>query len=146
VHDDNCWMMGGVAGHAGLFGHLSAVHEAVCSWMNAIKGSEDHGLGISTGLIRKSVDHGWMHAEGSRVLGWDTPSPGASTSGRFFGPESIGHLGFTGTSVWMDPQEEVVITLLTNRVCPSRENWGIRRLRPALHDAAWEWAKLNMPA
>ena len=138
VHDDNCWTMGGIAGHAGLFGTLDAVHNAGQSWLRALTESSGE-LGLSAALVQDCLDRKWMHAEGSRVLGWDTPSPGGSTSGQFFGPRSFGHLGFTGTSLWIDPETEVVMTLLTNRVCPRRDNWGIRKLRPALHDAAWNF-------
>jgi CubicO group peptidase (beta-lactamase class C family) len=70
----------------------------------------------------------------SRALGWDTPSPNSS-SGRFFSRKSIGHLGFSGCSLWIDLEAEVAIVLLTNRTWPDRKNQGIRVLRPIFHDA-----------
>ncbi len=139
VHDDNCWTLGGVAGHAGLFG--TAVD--VLTLGRALLGTW-HGrtgdLGVGTELMRTACATRWMHPQGTRVLGWDTPTPGASSAGRFFGRRSIGHLGFTGTSLWLDLEREVGIVLLTNRVCPSRENVRIRAFRPAIHDAAWAFA------
>ena len=140
VHDDNCWSMGGIAGHAGLFGHLDAVHEVGRNWLAAANG-QGAQLNLSDTLVVEAINREWMHESGSRVLGWDTPSPGGSTSGQHFGPRSFGHLGFTGTSLWIDPDAQIVMTLLTNRVCPTRENWGIRKLRPALHDAGWRFLK-----
>ncbi len=136
VHDDNCWTMGGAAGHAGLFGTLSDVHSAARAWLDASLGRETP-LVTDAAIVTDALDRRWMHPRGTHVLGWDTPTPGASSSGRRFGRRAFGHLGFTGTSVWVDPETEVVATLLTNRVCPTRDNPGIRVFRPQLHDAAW---------
>ncbi|MCA9541193.1 MAG: serine hydrolase [Myxococcales bacterium] len=136
VHDENCWVMGGIGGHAGLFGTLPAVHHLARRWLQTIRG-EDAGLGLRLDLAMAATDRKWMHPRGTRVLGWDTPTPGRSSAGRHFGRNAIGHLGFTGTSIWLDPDADVVMVLLTNRVCPSRENQGIRALRPTLHDAGW---------
>jgi CubicO group peptidase (beta-lactamase class C family) len=68
-------------------------------------------------------------------MGFDAPTPGASSSGRFFPFRSVGHLGFTGTSFWMDLERQIIVVLLTNRVHPSRRNERIRAFRPLLHDA-----------
>ena len=77
----------------------------------------------------------WPAAEGApRGLGWDKPSE-PSSCGRYFSPASYGHLGFTGTSVWIDPEKSLYVVLLTNRVHPSRSNESIREVRPAVHDA-----------
>ncbi|SLM28961.1 hypothetical protein MTBBW1_1650003 [Desulfamplus magnetovallimortis] len=73
-------------------------------------------------------------AAGEMVAGFDTPSPSGSSSGQYFSPESLGHLGFTGTSFWMDIQKELIVVLLTNRVHPSRKNDKIRQFRPMIHD------------
>jgi CubicO group peptidase (beta-lactamase class C family) len=70
----------------------------------------------------------------SWALGWDTPSAENSSSGRHFSPAAIGHMGFTGTSIWIEPEREIVVTLLTNRVHPHRDNQAIRELRPRIHD------------
>ena len=137
VHDENAWVCGGIAGHAGLFGRLADVmafgRAVVAGWHD-----ESNPLGIGAALWRTATAPRWLHPAGTRVLGWDTPSPGQSTAGRRFGPQTIGHLGFTGTSIWIDLPARVVMVLLTNRVCPSRQNLGIRALRPAIHDAAWD--------
>ena len=77
--------------------------------------------------------------QGTRVLGWDTPTPGRSSSGRYMTRKAFGHLGFTGTSIWIDPEQDLCIVFLTNRVCPTRENAKIRSLRPLVHDLAYEW-------
>ena len=138
VHDENAWIMGGVAGHAGLFGNLEAVLAQGRRWLHALRGRSD-ALGIGPSLARAAIDRRWMHPRGTRVLGWDTPTPGRSSSGRGFGRRAVGHLGFTGTSIWLDPDRGVVMALLTNRVSPSRSNTAIRRCRPRIHDAGWRW-------
>jgi len=74
-------------------------------------------------------------ADSTRALGWDTKSPEHSTAGSFFSPDSFGHTGFTGTSIWVDPERELFVILLTNRVHPTRENQLIRQARPAVADA-----------
>jgi CubicO group peptidase (beta-lactamase class C family) len=70
----------------------------------------------------------------SRALGWDTPSS-PSQSGKYFGPHSFGHLGYTGTSLWIDPNRQLSLTLLTNRTWPNCQNQAIKKVRPAFHDA-----------
>lgn len=144
VHDDNAWTLGGLAGHAGLFGTLDATLDAALLWLRALNG-DDAALGVPADLVTTWCDRRWMHPHGTRVLGWDTPTPGASSAGSQFGRRSIGHLGFTGTSLWIEPTAEVVMVLLTNRVCPSRDSAGIRAYRPALHDAGWAWMRAQDP-
>jgi len=136
VHDENAWTLGGVAGHAGLFGRADDVAAFGVSLVEALHGRTS-AFGVDTLLLNEAISRRWVHPRGSRVLGWDTPAPIGSSAGRRFGPRAFGHLGFTGTSIWIDPDAEVVIVLLTNRVCPSRADTRIRGLRPALHDAAW---------
>ena len=136
VHDDNCWTLGGVGGHAGAFGTLDATLEAARAWLKAAQG-DGSVLKLPDALIASSLSSRWRHPLGGRVLGWDTPSAVGSTAGQHFGRRSFGHLGFTGTSIWIDPDADVAMVLLTNRVCPSRESTGIRWLRPQVHDAAW---------
>ncbi|HJU10745.1 MAG TPA: serine hydrolase, partial [Candidatus Binataceae bacterium] len=72
------------------------------------------------------------------ALGWDTPSTEYSSSGHHFSSAAVGHLGFTGTSIWIEPEREIVVSLLTNRVHPRRDNQGIRDLRPRIHDLVME--------
>lgn len=136
VHDDNCWTMGGVGGHAGLFGTLDATLRAGQAWLRAARG-DGSALKLADDVVPMSLGARWRTALGARVLGWDTPAPVGSTAGSRFGRRAFGHLGFTGTSMWIDPEADVVMVLLTNRVCPSRDNLGIRWLRPQIHDAAW---------
>jgi CubicO group peptidase (beta-lactamase class C family) len=131
VNDDNASAMGGVAGHAGLF----APAEDVASFAHAMLGARpdifrDESLAIFT---RRDT----QPPETSRTLGWDTPNQN-SLAGRHFLPGSFGHLGFTGTSLWIDRQREISITLLTNRTWPDGTNIGIRQVRPAFHDAIME--------
>jgi CubicO group peptidase (beta-lactamase class C family) len=73
----------------------------------------------------------------SRALGWDTPSS-PSQSGRYFSPRSYGHLGYTGTSLWIDPERDISVTLLTNRTWPDCANQSIKQIRPRFHDAVLE--------
>jgi serine-type D-Ala-D-Ala carboxypeptidase len=133
VHDDNCWSMGGIAGHAGSFGTLEAVHRLSCAWLAALKGNTNP-LGISKHVIKGSLSSQYGHFDRSRILGWDRTAESGSCAGDFFTPNSYGHLGFTGTSIWLDVEQDIAVTLLTNRVSPSRDNLNIRWLRPSLHN------------
>jgi CubicO group peptidase (beta-lactamase class C family) len=129
VHDDNAWAMGGVAAHAGLFGAAASVAALARAWWQAPR----------TGFLPRDLrDAAWSvpKGEGTHVLGWDTVSPGKSSAGASLSPRSVGHLGFTGTSLWIDPGRATSIVLLTNRVHPSRKDDRIRALRPRIHDAA----------
>lgn len=130
VHDPNAWALGGVAGHAGLFG--SARDLAVFAQM-LLNGGE-YG---SVRILRPQTIARWTAPQGpgaSRALGWDTPS-GQSSSGRFFSPRSFGHTGYTGTSLWMDPERGVFVILLTTRVNPTAANQKQAPLRRAVADA-----------
>ena len=135
VHDEHAAILGGVSCHAGLFGTAKAVLTASQVWLSAVRGD------VSP-LPRKwarEFAHRQKFAPGSSwALGWDTPSTGPtgepSSSGQFFSASSFGHLGFSGTSVWMDPERNLIVVLLTNRVHPTRKNNLIRQFRPGLHD------------
>ncbi len=129
VHDDNCWASGGYAGHAGAFGTAE----------NLLR----FGKRLLEGFVARDVlREAWSPVgipEGcTRTLGWDTPSGDAPAFGRRFSPRSVGHVGFTGTSIWIDPVSEVVVTLLTNRVHPNRHPTAIRAFRGRFHDALAE--------
>ena len=132
VHDDNCHAMGGVSGHAGLFSTAMEVHllarEIAAAW---------HGKGacLSRGVIRRFLGRTSGPPTTTRALGWDTPSAGNSSAGAHFGPHSVGHLGFTGTSLWIDLPRRTWVVLLTNRVFRGREPNPMPKLRPRLHDA-----------
>ncbi len=140
VHDDHAWLMGGVAGHAGLFASAGDVLTLADAWLRAWHGEQ-------TIFEPAVVQRFWQRvhpddAARTWALGWDTPTPGASTAGKWFSPRSFGHLGFTGTSVWIDAERRIIVVLLTNRIHPTRENEGIRAFRPAFHDLVME-ALLN---
>ncbi len=131
VHDDNCRALGGVAGHAGLFGNIDGVVQWCEHILSQIKGRTIHpsfGNEILREAMIKVGNSSW-------TSGFDTPSIKGSSSGRFFSPLSIGHLGYTGTSFWIDPQKDIVVVLLTNRVHSSANNNElIRKFRPLFHD------------
>jgi serine-type D-Ala-D-Ala carboxypeptidase len=134
VHDENCLAMGGVAGHAGLFGTASEVVTVGERLLRAYHGATDECLKPTT------VRTLWQPSrviDSTRTYGWDQPSAIGSSAGSRWPRTSIGHLGFTGTSLWMEPERRVVASLITNRVCPDRGNERIRGVRPALHDAIW---------
>lgn len=130
VHDPNAWAIGGVAGHAGLFG--SARDLAVFAQM-LLNGGEYGAVRI----LRPQTIARWTApqvAGSSRALGWDTPS-GESSAGRFFSTRSFGHTGYTGTSMWVDPERGLFVILLTTRVNPTAENQKQAPLRRAVADA-----------
>jgi CubicO group peptidase (beta-lactamase class C family) len=124
-------VLGGIAGHAGLFstaGDLALFAHAMLNDGYPILRPE---------TVRLFTQREEMPAGTSRALGWDTPSS-PSQSGRHFGPRSFGHLGYTGTSLWIDPERHLSITLLTNRTWPDCQNQAIKRVRPLFHDAVIE--------
>jgi CubicO group peptidase (beta-lactamase class C family) len=131
VQDENASVLGGVAGHAGLF----ATVEDVAVFANAM-------LNGGQPVVRSSTLNLFTQRETapsgtSRALGWDTLSS-PSQSGKYFSSRSFGHLGYTGTSLWIDPQRQLSITLLTNRTWPDCSNQAIKRVRPRFHDAVVE--------
>lgn len=131
VHDENAWVMSGVAGHAGCFATAEdVVTFGQCMLSGGSPLFDAHTVEIFT---RREV-----FPEGtSRALGWDTPSS-PSQSGKYFSPTSYGHLGYTGTSLWNDPERQLSVTLLTNRTWPDRSPQAIKQIRPAFHDAVIE--------
>jgi CubicO group peptidase (beta-lactamase class C family) len=130
VHDDTAWAMGGVAGHAGLFGTARGVHRFCARWLALREGS--------AGPVPRALVEETFRRQGApgttRTLGWDTPSPDASSAGTRLSRDSIGHLGYSGTSMWIDPGRRLIAVLLTNRVHPTRENKRIQAFRPRFHD------------
>ena len=131
VQDENAFFLGGVAGHAGLF---STAEDVACFAHVMISGGSPILRPETIGLFtqREPTPSGT-----SRALGWDTPSA-PSQSGTHFGPHSYGHLGYTGTSLWIDPDQQLSITLLTNRTWPDCSNPAIKQVRPRVHDAVIE--------
>jgi CubicO group peptidase (beta-lactamase class C family) len=129
VHDENAWAMGGVSGNAGLFS--SARDLAVFAELLL-----DGGAYAGVRLLRPETVARWTARQtpaSSRALGWDTPAP-RSSAGRFFSPRAFGHTGYTGTSLWVDPERGLFVLLLTNRVHPTRENAQIGPLRREVAD------------
>jgi len=130
VHDENCRAMGGVAGHAGLFGTIDGVLQLCDHLLRQFRGEEEHPA-YSNEQLHNILSR---HDNSTWTYGFDTPSTIGSSSGHFFSNQSVGHLGFTGTSFWIDLQEGISVVLLTNRVNPTRENEKIKFFRPAFHD------------
>lgn len=129
VHDENAYVLGGIAGHAGLFGTALSVSRVSEAWLQAVLG---HTSMLPTTLAQRFVKR--QDSSGSSWgLGWDTPSS-PSSSGLHFSPKSFGHLGYAGTSLWIDPVRELEVILLSNRVHPTRKNKQIQEFRPKLHD------------
>jgi CubicO group peptidase (beta-lactamase class C family) len=135
VHDENCHLLGGVAGHAGLFSTSDDLDRIAAELFEASCGRS--GL-FSAPSMKTFFERQGSPAQGTWALGWDTPSEEDSTAGRYYSKNSFGHNGFTGTSLWMDFERNISVVFLTNRVHPSRENTAIRGLRPQVHDAVFE--------
>jgi len=133
VHDENAHAMGGVAPHAGLFSKAEDLARFAQLLLNG--GVLEHRRIVS----RATVEHFTRQAgipNSTRALGWDTRSlDGYSSGGTLLSEHAFGHTGFTGTSLWIDPERELFVILLTNRVHPTRDNKLIRDVRPALADA-----------
>ena len=134
VHDPNAWCMGGVAGHAGLFSSADDVMRYARSLLDVWHGRSQ---ALPQALLRSFTERQDLPADSDWALGWDTPTPGASSSGRYFGARSIGHLGFTGTSLWIDLEREVVVVMLTNRIHQVAKRSRFE-LRPRVHDLILE--------
>jgi len=138
VNDDNAWAVGGAAGHAGLFSTAREVAAQGQAWLDALHGR--------SALLRPETAARFAARDATpgseRTLGWDTPSPGGSTLGSRLGRGrrgAIGHLGYTGCSLWIDVDREVVCALLTNHVHPAgRDQPRINAFRARFHDAVAE--------
>jgi CubicO group peptidase (beta-lactamase class C family) len=133
VHDENAAAMGGIAGHAGLFGTAESVLAVSGAWLRGYHGRESI---LDAKLVRQFTTRQESAAQSSWALGWDTPSV-PSSSGSSFSEQSFGHLGYTGTSLWIDPLRELEVVLLSNRVHPSRRNEKIKTFRPYIHDLVY---------
>ena len=134
VHDENAFAIGGVSGHAGLFSTAPDL-AAFCQML--LNG----GVYAHQRILRRATIAQFTVPQqlsgGTRTLGWVVPTEGSS-SGHYFSAHSFGHTGFTGTSIWIDPDRQLFVVLLTNRVNPTRENHKIAEVRPALHDAVMQ--------
>jgi serine-type D-Ala-D-Ala carboxypeptidase len=156
VQDEHAWLLHGAAGHAGLFSNVrdllrfSAEILAAAGRKEEPDRAEPNPVLPGKGLFGAKTIALFAQRQppegSSRALGWDTPSANSS-SGRHFSPQSIGHLGFSGCSLWIDLEQQLAVVLLTNRTWPHRENQLIREVRPAFHDALLEaWNKTETQA
>jgi beta-N-acetylhexosaminidase len=134
VHDENAFAIGGVSGHAGVFS--SAPDLAAFCQMLLNGGVYGHQRILKRATIAQFTTPQQL-SSGTRTLGWAVPTEGSS-SGHYFSAHSFGHTGFTGTSIWIDPDRQLFVVFLTNRVNPTRQNMKIQQVRPALHDAVMQ--------
>jgi CubicO group peptidase (beta-lactamase class C family) len=134
VHDENAYAVGGIEGHAGLFGSAAAIHRLLIELLFTYHGQK------GADLFNKDLLHQFFKRlpETDKALGFDTPSEKGASCGTIFSRNSVGHLGFTGTSFWMDLDRSVIVILLTNRVHPTRNNERIKKFRPKLHNRVME--------
>lgn len=134
VHDPNCFAMGGVAGHAGLFSTADDVMKFAQRFLDAYHGRNPS---LPPERVREFCEKQLMPESSDWAIGWDTPTQGISSSGQHFSEKSVGHLGFTGTSLWIDLERELVVVMLTNRIhqVVKRSRFD---LRPKVHDAIVE--------
>jgi CubicO group peptidase (beta-lactamase class C family) len=142
VHDENAWALSGhgASGHAGMFG---TVHDVLGFGLAVLDALAGRSSWLSSRAVQTLVK---PRPGGTLCAGFDRKSEGASSAGALSGPETFGHLGFTGTSLWCDPGAGVASVLLTNRVCPTRDNPRIRAARPLVHDALFGAARRLLPA
>ncbi|HVZ82449.1 MAG TPA: serine hydrolase domain-containing protein [Terracidiphilus sp.] len=130
VQDEHAWLLGGVAGHAGLFSPVADLLRFAEAILQSAKGA--------SGLFAPETVAAFAERQppsgSSRALGWDTPSP-ESSAGELFSQHSIGHLGYSGCSLWIDLDADIAVVLLTNRTWPDCKNQMIRTVRPAFHNA-----------
>lgn len=131
VQDDNAYAMGGVAGHAGLFSTARDIHLFLTRLKDSIR---DRQPFLPVSVVQEFLTRDETVKGSTYALGWDTPSSENSSAGSYFSAHSVGHLGFTGTSVWWDLEKDCHIIFLTNRVHPSRSNDKIKEFRPYIHD------------
>ena len=131
VHDDNAYAMGGVAGHAGLFSSARDVHAFLVRMNQCLHGKDSF---VPQSVVQEFLTKDASSSHTNFALGWDRPSAEKSASGSLFSSRSVGHLGFTGCSIWWDLEKNCHIVLLTNRVHPSRKNEKIKDFRPQIHD------------
>jgi CubicO group peptidase (beta-lactamase class C family) len=131
VHDDNAYAMGGVAGHAGLFSSARDIHAFLLRLRRALRGEDGF---VPATVAREFLARDETVKGANFALGWATPAAENSASGTCFSPRSVGHLGFTGTSVWWDLEKDCHVILLSNRIHPTRNNDKIKAFRPYIHD------------
>ncbi|HEX4311502.1 MAG TPA: serine hydrolase domain-containing protein [Acidobacteriaceae bacterium] len=136
VQDENCFVLGGVAGHAGLFANVRDVL-GIAQCILAQGHTPDGPALFRPATVEQFATRHESPDGKFRALGWDVPTE-SSSSGHYFGPRSIGHLGYSGCSLWIDPDQDLAVALLTNRTWPDRSNQAIKQFRPVFHDAVVE--------
>jgi CubicO group peptidase (beta-lactamase class C family) len=132
VHDENAYALGGYSGHAGLFGTALGIFTLTTELVNIYHGYSSGPLKAKT--VRTFFSRQEIVSGSTCALGWDTPSEENSSSGSNFSSNSVGHTGFTGTSIWIDLEKNITVIFLTNRIHPSRSNEKIKDFRPKLHN------------
>ncbi len=137
VHDDNAYAIGGVSGQAGLFGTASEIYQLMRALKKAYDRPGTQSLFDGT-LVRTFWERQVRPYGTTRALGFDTPAEKDSSAGRYFSTKSVGHLGFTGTSFWLDLSKDLLVVLLTNRIHPTRANEKIKAFRPLIHDLVYQ--------
>ena len=132
VHDENAYILGGVSSHAGIFSNANDILRMSLMFMN--KGIYKGYRYLDKDIVEDFILRQFPEYDSDRAIGFDTPSQnGKSSAGDYFSKNSFGHLGFTGTSMWIDPDSKIVVILLTNRVHPSREKGGMYGVRRNFH-------------
>jgi CubicO group peptidase (beta-lactamase class C family) len=138
VQDENAWVLNGVAGHAGLFSNAPDLLRFAGAILGSAKpASSEENPSLFDSAVLKQFARRQPPEGSSCALGWDTPSQ-PSSSGKHFAQHSIGHLGYSGCSLWIDLDAAVAVVLLTNRTWPDRQNQRVREVRPLFHDAVRE--------
>lgn len=137
VHDENTWALGGIAPHAGLFGTIDSVSQWGLELRRAMLKEKGSALG-SHKTVSKFTRRSITKDKGDWALGFMMPTPGQTSAGQFLSPKSVGHTGFTGTSLWFDPVHDLLVVALSNRVHPTRKNAAFVSLRPVIHDIVFQ--------
>lgn len=138
VHDQNAYALGGVAGHSGLFSTAADLHRFILEWTNCYNGNSNW---MPKGILNQLVDFNnikRLKESDLYIGGWNVPSTKNSSSGRHFSKETIGHLAYSGCSMWIDLKKNFWVVLLTNRIYPSTTNEKIKAFRPLLHDLIYD--------
>ncbi len=133
VHDENTWALGGIAPHAGLFGEIEELSAWGLKIRKGMRGDNVKDFATSSTIL-KFTTRAIPTELGDWASGFMMPSKGKASCGQYFSAHSVGHTGFTGTSIWYDPKRDLLISILSNRVHPTRDNQEFASLRPKLHD------------
>ena len=141
VHDENAFALGGIAPHAGIFGRIEDLSLFGLLLRDSFLGEKVSFIKQKT--IRQFTKRSLPKNSGHWALGFMCPSTKNSSAGRWMDRNSFGHTGFTGTSLWYDPESDLLVCLVSNRIHPSRKNRGFVSLRPKLHDWIVEFLNLK---